>query len=273
MTTAELFREAFETRDIERFMALVFPPTWRALAARIIESGATMSDELCAWAPRWSPIPPTVRRGRDELGTWVKSCIFRAHDCIHQLWGLPIPSDAFTEDEFYVYKRAQMCGEVAVLTLTEFVLCASLLERHHDLRPILSERNALPLLAGPLGGKTTAQIAARLDGLLHKQVRPRWVRDCPTATAFVDDYVPMLAHDRRNVDHNWNLMKQAGWRPIGAPNVRYNPDLDGLELTLWLIDDFFHQLGTDPEVDEPLAAFNRARRAGLELPLGWNGSP
>lgn len=80
----------------------------------------------------------------------------------------------------------------------------------------------------------------------------------------------MLEGDRKAIDHNWKLMKETGWRPTGAPNVRYSPDLDGLELTLWLIEDFFHLLGTDPEVDEPLAAFNRERRAGLVLPKGWN---
>ena len=50
--TGDPFLEAFETRDIERFLKLVFPPTWQGLAARIIETGVTFSTEMCAWAPQ-----------------------------------------------------------------------------------------------------------------------------------------------------------------------------------------------------------------------------
>lgn len=276
MNTVEVFAEAFHTRDIRTFLRLVFPPDWASIGARIVESGVTLCEDLCAWAPRWSPVPPTVRNGRRgtvvsmDFEKHVKSCIYRAHDCLHQLWGLPIPGPAFDDDDFYVYKRSQMCGEVAVLTLTEFVLCSRLVELHPLLRPIIEWRNAIPMLEGPLRGRSFEQIAARLDGLLHKKVRPRWVRDFAPATAFVDDYVPMLEGDRRAIDHNWRLMKSADWRPVGAPNARYNPGLDGLELTSWMITDFFHLLDTDPVVDEGLASFNQSRRIGIVLPAGWN---
>lgn len=274
----DTFRKAYETRDPATFMTLLFPSEWAPIRARILESGVTFSNEMCPWAPRWSPVPPTVRRGGSELATWVKSCIYRAHDLLHQLWGLPVPSADFTEDEFYVYKRAQMCGEVAVLTLAEFAFAKHLLDAFVDvvdadgglLMSTLMKRNALPMLEGPLRGKTPLQLAARLDTLLHKQLLPKWARDCPNSKAFAEDYVPMLEGDRKAIDHNWGLMKATGWRPTGAPNVRYNPNLDGLELTLWLIEDFYHLLGTDPEVDEPLAAFNRQRRAGIVLPATWN---
>jgi hypothetical protein len=273
----ETFKEAFETRDIRRFLELVFPPEWSAISARILESGVTMSKELCPWAPRWTPVPPTVRKRRGswpdylpDLETWVKSCIYRAHDCIHQLWGLPIPGPRFTTEDFYVYKRAQMCGEVAVLTLTEFVLCQRLQEIHPMIRDTLVKRNAIPMLEGPLRGRTVEQIAARLDTLLHKQLRPKWVRDDKASTAFCDDYIPMLEGDRRAIDHNWQLMKDNHWLPKRVPNARYNPHTDGLELTVWMIQDFFHLMDTDSVVDEPLANFNRERRAGLVLPDGWN---
>ena len=272
----EFLRAAFETRDIATFMQLIFPPEWGSIAARIVESGATMSKEMVAWAPRWSPVPPTVRRGSNDPATWLKSCIYRAHDCIHQLWGLPVPFEVMDyrkSDQFYTYKRAQMCGEVAVLTLTEFVLARhlqTLVVDDENLPFVLLNRNALPMMDGPLRGKAPVQIAARLDGLLHKMQRPKWVRECRFSTAFVDDYVPMLESDRKAIDHNWDLMRETGWRPTGAPNVRYNSDLDGLELTTWLIEDFFHLMGTDPVVDEPLARFNRERRSHLVLPKGWN---
>jgi hypothetical protein len=269
MTTEVVFQEAFETRDIERFLSLMFPSSWDGVAARIIESGVEISHELCPWAPRWSFIPPTVRKGKSDLETHVKSCMFRVHDCLHQLWGLPTPSPTFTEDEFYLYKRSQMCGEVAVLTLTEFVFADHLYEHHEKLRPLLWSRNAIPMAKGPLKGKTTLQIAHRIDGLLHKKLRPRWVRECSEAVAFVDDYVPMLERDREDIDHNWGIMKAAGWVPTGAPNARYSRDLDGLELTSWMITDFYHLMDTDPVVDEALRDFNRSRRRPIRLPAGW----
>lgn len=267
------FLKAFDTRDLPTFLKLIFPKEWEAISARIIESGAEMAPEPEPWAPRWTRISPTVRKGRDQLGTAVKSCIYRAHDCLHQLWGLPIPSRYMNEEDFYLYKRAQMCGEVAVLTLTEFALVGSMAQRIPSLKPFLETRNAIMLLEGPLRGRSIVQVAARLDDLLHKMSRPRWVRESSMATDFVEDYVPMLEEDRRLIDYNWKLMKENDWYPTGLPNARYNPDLDGLELTTWMMEDFLHLLDTDPVVDEALAAFNRERRSHTKLPEGWNNPP
>lgn len=269
MNAEQVFNEAFSTRDLERFLELLFPPTWKSLAARILETGAEMSDEIVPWAPRWSPLSPILRRGRTKLQTEMKSCIFRVHDCLHQLWGLPIPALGHSEDDFYLYKRAQMCGEVAVLTLTEFVFCEHLWETHPELRGYLGERNALAMKKGPLRGKSTLQIALRLDDLLHKKRRPKWVRDHAPSLAFVEDYVPMLERDRNEIDKNWAVMKAAGWRPEGAPDARYSRNLDGLELTAWMITDFYHQMETGAEVDLALRLFNMERRRGIVLPEGW----
>lgn len=270
MRAEDMFETAYATRDIARFLTILFPPEWASLTARIIESGAEFSETPCAWAPRWSKIPPTTRNGKTQLQARIKSCIFRVHDCLHQLWGLPIPN-AFSEEDFYLYKRAQMCGEVAVLTLTEFVFCKHLYDTFDEpeVRSLIMSRNALPMLNGPLAGKTTLQIAMRMDELLHKQRRPRWVRDHTESTAFVDDYVPMLARDREDIDHNWKLMAATNWFPEGAPNARYSRNLDGLELTAWMITDFYHQMDTDPVVDTALRDFNRARRRRIQLPQGW----
>lgn len=121
----------------------------------------------------------------------MKSVIFRVHDFLHQLWGLPHPEN-FSEEEFYYFKRAQMCGEMAVLTLTEFVYCKWLYSAYPEASRFLLERNALQMLQGPLAGKSTLEIALRLDELLHKKIRPRWVREHRYSMAFCDDYVPML---------------------------------------------------------------------------------
>lgn len=261
--------QAAETKDIEEFMRLMFPPSWGGIAARILESGATFAEGMCKYAPRWSQIPQTVRYGGNTEETALKSIIFRAHDCLHQLWGLPHPTD-FSEDEFYYYKRTQMCGEVAVLTLTEFVFVEQLKNRYPQHRDLLWGRNALPLLADPLRSKTIKQIAMRLDDLLHKKSRPKWVRDNPHATAFVEDYVPMLEKDRQQIDTNWQAMKAANWFPHNAPKARFGRHLDGLELTLWMIDDFLHLRSTDPVPDRALMEFNRQRREKLVLPEGWD---
>lgn len=267
--TEDFFR-AFATRDVAEFMRLLFPPAWSGIAARILESGVEFDTGLCAWAPRWSRIPLTVRKGKSDLETALKSSFFRAHDCLHQLWGLPLPSLEMTEDEFFVYKRAQMCGEVAVLTLIEFDLAQHWYSKYEILQPVIARRNAVPMLQGPLRNKSTLQVAQRLDELLHKKLRPRWVREHAASLAFVEDYVSMLETDRRNIDHNWSLMKASNWRPVDAPNCRYNPHLDGLELTQWLIRDFQHLMDTDSEVDQALREFNCERRSRIVLPQGWN---
>lgn len=268
MSNAVDLERAAATRDLETFLALAFPPEWAGIAARIVETGAVFADAPCKWAPRWSMIPPTVRVGGTPLETAAKSVIYRVHDCLHQLWGLPHPGN-FDEDARYYYKRAQMCGEVAVLTLTEFVYCDTLRRRLPELADAIRRRNAVPLLDGPLAGRSVEQIAMRLDDLLHKQRRPQWVREHPVALAFVDDYVPMLEEDRRQIDANWAAMKAAGWTPDGAPKARFGPMLDGLELTVWMIADFHHLLSSSPDVDQALAAFNRERRANIRLPEGW----
>lgn len=115
----------------------------------------------------------------------------------------------------------------------------------------------------------TEQIAMRLDGLLHKKIRPRWVRENSYAVAFVEDYVPMLETGRQQIDQNWAAMKAVGWLPDGAPKARFGRELDGLELTVWMIRDFEHLLTSHDEPDMALVEFNRQRRRKLVLPEGW----
>jgi hypothetical protein len=264
-----MFIEAAKAQTIEEFLSTVFPSTWSGIRARILESGAEFTED-CVWAARWSKIPRTERKGKNALETAVKSCIYRVHDCLHQLWGLPVPDLGFSEDDRYLFKRAGMCGEVSVLTLTEFVFCTYLYDNFPEVRDIIWRRNAVPLIKeGELKGKSTLQIAIRLDGLLHKKIRPLWVRESPIATAFCDDYVPMLEQDRMFLDIHWDAMKVANWIPIQAPNSRYSKNLDGLELTSWMIEDFYHLMQTDERVDLPLREFNRQRRALIKLPKNW----
>lgn len=264
-----IFTEAAETKDVKRFLELIFPEEWQPVASRIVESGVEFADGMCDWAPRWSKIPFTVKKGHSVLEASLKSCLFRVHDCIHQLWGLPIPSKDFTEDDFFLFKRAQMCGEVAVLTISEFILASHLYEKYPVTRDLLDKRCAISMLNSPLKGKSPIDIAMRLDDVLHKKNRPKWLRDHEDSIKFADYYVPMLEADRVGIDHNWECMKREQWIPTQAPNTRYSSNLDGLELTIWMVTDFFHQMKTDTKIDYALAEFNRERRSKIIFPTGW----
>ena len=269
MTMSKNLSLAAETEDIDEFMTLVFPPSWYPVKARILETGVTFGPADGLWAARWTPVPLTVKEGRVPLEADLKSCIFRAHDCLHQLWGLPHFTDSFSEDEYYLFKRANMCGEVAVLTLVEFYLCRYWVQQDPSLIAYLKRRCALDMMDGPFSHLSMSQVAIRLDGILHKKLRPRWLRSHEPSKEFADHYVPMLEEDREVCDYRWDLMKTEGWVPTGMPNSRYSQDLDGLELTAWMISDFLHLQGTDDVVDWGLREFNVQRRSGLRLPKGW----
>lgn len=269
MELEEAIIKASKETDVESFMKLIFPPEWSPIIARIVESGVEFSETMCDWAPRWSKIPNTIKRGHTELEGALKICLYKAHDCFHQLWGLPIPGPDFSEDDFYSFKRAQMCGEVAVLTISEFFLSKYIYDHCEKAQPLIYKRCAIPMMEGPLKGKSLLDVAMRMDTILHKKERPKWLRDHKESSSFADYYVPMLEDDRRAIDHNWACMKLANWRPIDAPNSRYSKNLDGLELTLWMVEDFLHLLKTDPEIDRELANFNKSRRRKIEFPTGW----
>jgi hypothetical protein len=271
MNKLDKFLSASQTHDIAMFLDLAFPPDWSGISARILETGVTMSADPCKWAPRLTMIPPTKRYGIATAETAMKSIIFRVHDCIHQLWGLPNPG-TLSSDDFYYYKRAQMCGEVAVLTLTEFVYCQWIHDTFPELSQFIVNRNAIPMRAKHMKNKSVQQMAMRLDDLLHKKSRPLWVRNDPVAKAWVDDYVPMLEEDRDFINKNWGSMVDDPScldSLAQAPKARFSKDLDGLELTLWMINDFEHLMTTTPDIDLTLMAFNRIRRAKINLPTKW----
>ena len=264
----KIIQAANET-NIENFLKLIFPPEWSPITARIIESGVEFDEGMCKWAPRWSKVPFTVKKGHSELEAAIKSCLFKSHDCLHQLWGLPIPSADFSEEDFYLFKRAGMCGEVAVLTITEFFLAKYIYDNCEESHKFIDKRCAMDMLRGPFSGKSMLDIAMRLDDVLHKKNRPRWLRVHTQSVLFADYYVPMLEADRQGIDVNWNCMVRNNWIPNDAPNSRYSSNLDGLELTLWMIKDFLHLLDTDSKIDRTLAEFNKQRRSKIILPNGW----
>jgi len=104
---------AFYARNLPDFLRFALPNEWGGVKRAILESGAWMTTRKVKWAPRWSGIHMTLKTGDSEDIVAVKSVLYRAHDCLHQLWGLPLPGQ--NDDDFYEYKRSQMCGEVAVL--------------------------------------------------------------------------------------------------------------------------------------------------------------
>ncbi|MBN8612814.1 MAG: hypothetical protein J0L92_19620 [Deltaproteobacteria bacterium] len=264
---------AYDILDIEDFTRRVLPPAWAGIRARILETGATMSATPCRWAPRWTQIPPTVRVGRTDDESRMRSIIYRVHDCLHQLWGLPHPGDLDSEEDFRDYKKAQMCGEIVVLTLCEFVYVKWLHESFPELRAWIDGRCAVPMTQSVMRGKSTLQIALRVEELLHKRWIARWARDDAATMAWVEYYTPMLEADRGMVDRCWAAMKaepewiRAGL--VGAPKARFDRALTSLELTCWMVADFEHNLSTSPEPDRALLEWNRARRAAIALPSGW----
>lgn len=264
---------ASDVFDIEAFTEQVLPPAWGGVRARILESGATMSAVPCPWAPRWTPVPPTRRIGRCDDESRMRSIIFRVHDCLHQLWGLPHPGDLDSEDDARDYKKAQMCGEIVVLTLTELVYAKWLHERFPELRDWIDGRCAVPMTRGVLQGKTTLQMAQRVDELLHKGWTARWAREDPATAAWTAYYRPMLQRDRDTIDRCWEAMRaEPDWirRGLaGAPHARFASSLTGLELTTWMVTDFEQILGTAPSPDRALVAWNRERRSKIVLPAGW----
>ncbi len=104
-----------------------------------------------------------------------------------------------------------------------------------------------------------------------KKIRPLWVRENEHAMKFCDDFVPMLQEDRDNIDWNWKILfheKESFFKNL--PNQRYSNELDGLELTAFMIDDFYHLLNTDSEIDKGLMNFNKNRRSKIHIPKDWN---
>lgn len=259
---------AAETEDLETFLRLVFPPTWGGIIRMIVESGAWMAPSPIAWAPRWSAIPMVVKKGRTPEIAAVKSVLYRTHDALHQLWGLPIPH-TYSEDEYYLYKRAQMCGEVAVLCISEMLLGEWIANQCPSVREYIETRRAVPMRRNLFAHLSLREIGARMDGVLHRHLRPRWLRENKDASAFADYYVPMLEWDRREVDHNWTLLRSAQLDLDFAPTTRYSAKLDGQELTVWMLEDFEHLLRTGDEIDRHLARFNFERRQKIRLPQGW----
>jgi hypothetical protein len=264
---------AYDTLDIEEFTLRVLPPAWAGIRARILETGATISATPCHWAPRWTEIPPTERIGRCDDESRMRSIIFRVHDCIHQLWGLPHPGDLASNEDFRNYKKAQMSGEIVVLTLTEFVYVKWLHESFPELRAWIDGRCAVPMTATVMRGKSTLQIALRVEELLHKRWIARWAKDDPATMAWVEYYTPMLEKDRTMVDGCWAaMMAEPDWIHTGlegAPKARFDTTLTSLELTCWMVADFEHNLATSPEPDRALMNWNRARRAKIALPSRW----
>jgi len=271
--------KAFFCTDIREFLKEVLPDEWSSLSARIIESGAVFRD-IKDFAPRWTDIPFTQRNGKSSLESYMKSMIFRVHDCLHQLWGLPIPKK-FDKKEYKYFKRMWMCAEVSVLTIVEFFYCQWLFDTQEHLREFLINRNTLLFKeTSDLKHKNMLETAARLDHILHraKGDQPSWVRDNPYGRVFAEDFVPMLSIDRINIDHNWKLLSDQFKRGETSyltklPNQRYSKQLDGLELTTWMIQDFEHLLKTDDEIDEELVKFNIMRRSQVKLPDTWNYPP
>jgi hypothetical protein len=273
-------KKAFFAETAHEFLLEVFPKKWWSIAARIVETGAEFSTtmDVNGFAPGWSFIPRTVRYSKSGNieETYFKSMIFRVHDFLHQLWGLPIPKNFDDDKEREFFKRMWMCAEMSVLTVVEFYYCQWLFDTQPHLRQFLIARNTLLFKrTTELCNKTMEQTALRLDGLLHKKTQPRWVTENQHGVEFIRDFVEMLAYDRVNIDHNWNLLKSQKDKTYlnNLANQTYSEYLDGVELTSWMIKYFELLLDTSIRIDGGLQRFNLERRKNVKLPSNWNNAP
>jgi hypothetical protein len=273
-------KKAFYAQTAEAFLLEAFPRHWGALVARIIETGAEFSQtmDMNGFAPGWSSIPETIRYSKsgNEEETYFKSMIFRVHDFMHQLWGLPVPHNLNDDKEREYFKRMWMCAEVSVLTVVEFFYCQWLFDTQPHLRQFLIARNTLLFKrTTELRNKTMEQTALRLDQLLHKKTKPRWVMENKHGVEFLRDFVEMLEYDRVNIDHDWRLLRDQSDTSylMDLPNQSYSEHLDGVELTSWMIRHFEHLLDTSTRIDRGLQKFNCERRKNVKLPHDWNNAP
>jgi hypothetical protein len=259
---------AFETDDIEVFIAHALPPAWTGVAARILESGVTLTATPGPWCPGWTPVPLTLRgQGEDRWTQITRSVMYRVHDCLHNLWPQPHP----TADGRRAYKRIQLAGEVAVLTITEFAYGEWLWDTFPVLRRVVEPRVAVGLRKGLFRHLTLEQIAHRAADILHMGKDYAWARESPEVQSWVDYYRPMLAADRAMADRCWAAIERTGWQPPpDAPNTRIGPDFTGRETTAWMIQDFEHHIRSHAAPDWGLVRLNRARRAGILLPEDWD---
>ena len=143
------------------------------------------------------------------------------------------------------------------------------MERDPEISPIILKRQAVNIMNNVFKNKTSNEIVSRIDTMLHKKFHESWMNN-ESVKLFREYYIPMLELDRKNSENNFYIMKANNWRPVNAPNNRYNSELTGLEMTNWMMNDFHHQLNTDNVIDEGLMLFNRNRLEGIIIPDGWN---
>lgn len=265
----EAILRAFESTDIEEFLALALPPAWKGVASRILESGATLSPPGGPWCPGWTTVPLTLRGdGEDAQTRAVRSVMYRVHDCLHNLW--PQPRPLRSEKGRVAYKRVQMAGEVAVLTITEFSYGEWLFDTFPPLQRVIEPRVAVGLRKGLFRHLSLEQIAHRINDILHMGKDYAWAREDTDVRAWVEYYGPMLAADRALIDRCWLAINAHDWSPPdNAPSARTGMGLTGRETTSWMVRDFEHHVRSDADPDWGLVRLNRARRAEIQLPGEW----
>lgn len=262
--------KAYKSETLLEFMKELYPVNWGGICARIIETGVSFTEEDEPWLIGVSDIQKTVRKGNTYVESILKSVLFMAHDTFHNLWGLPYIKDFdLNNQEFFM--KAQMCGEIAVLTVTEFILAKQIKKRHKELGSLIDKRNAVPMMnyGEELYHLSPRDLATRLESILKDGKYQKWIYNTDTGMNFFNDYIPMLQKDIRNILQNWDTMKRYNFIPNALCNNRYNSNMSSSELTQWMLDDFMHQRNSDGNIDYELSEFNRNRRKRMVVPTEW----
>jgi len=194
------------------------------------------------------------------------------HDLFHQISPVEV-SGKYDEDSRVQFKKSSMCGEVAVLYLTEFRYAEALAEAKPEWEEDIRERKSLPLLdlmrrKGVLAWED--QVAC-LDNLLYGDSFFPFLQGEPEVKDFIEDYWSMFERDRGFLDHNWELLKGDKWEPKRV--ISYDPTLNHLELTKHMVKIFLYiQMVMDVRLREDLRIQNMHMRF-WDIPQfgGWLG--
>lgn len=220
------------------FLTEILPPEWENVRDVIVNTGANWSDSH-EWCPGWTNIPRTVRGDLPTKFTTsaARSALFRAHDFLHQLWAIPTDYENYRD-----YDLIQICGEIVVLYLTEWLLIDSLkVSTDWGMWAYLDSRRQKTVLGK---GKLSSQVHLHNLCCLYEAFV-----SSPSSTCYVNGsvyvcpryykwYREILQADVLMTANNREIF-QNGWRPGGVVvDHPYPKSGDAKEMLEFMWNDF-----------------------------------
>jgi len=273
---SERFYYAYETDCILTFCNIMMGPSWSGIVARIMENGAQFNKHnKIDWLPGWSSISMTkkISKTNDSDEAIFKSLVYRFHDIIHNIWVFPNLKITSPKDEF-LYKKIQMAGEVATLTITEFFWLSNLhREVPYKWKVFIEKRNAHKIYGVPI----KEEIIYDVGDYVSLMVGEGSIKGAFSGTAsedFASDYFRMLEEDRSMIDENLSLIKMNNWSPSAnkfyIPS-RYDYDISEKKLVRSMLRNFMKYFENKrTSFNNSLRFSNLNRRYAMNpFPSGW----